>query len=203
MNARPFVTDPMSAIGLLAQNGPPAPSPRSCESRLAKIRLAQKQRDTKDPDFLFSNAIVWTHAGAGAIWIAACACFVIAGLAIEGGGGGDEQANFVRRAASRINQFAMIAAAAVLITGAINIAIFITKHPDLHAASALVLTAKLAIFAAMATALASATRAGTEAHDAVDRGTVAGPVQRMIRAHLTMVVLGGIAMVLGLWLAGS
>ena len=154
---------------------------------------------------MFTNAIVWTHAGAGAIWIAACACFVIAGLAIEDGT--DEQASFVRRAIARINQVALAAASVVLITGAINLAIVTAaRGSNLRAIFVFVVLAKLAIFAVMATALALAMRASARTRGLLqsgNRGALPGAIRRMVRAHFTMVALGSIALVLGLWLAGS
>src|SRR5271168_751820 len=68
---------------------------------------------------LLSSAILWTHAAAGAIWVGACACFVIAGLALPTGS--VEQRNFVANAAPKIDTLGLAAAIFLLITGFINL----------------------------------------------------------------------------------
>ncbi|HUA35103.1 MAG TPA: hypothetical protein VMA09_15955 [Candidatus Binataceae bacterium] len=150
------------------------------------------------------NSILWIHAGAGAIWIAACACFVIAGLAIEDGT--SEQSDFVRRTIGSINRLASVAAAIVIVTGAANIVFYSMMHDHMRAAFVFVLTAKLAIFGVMAAALAITVRAATRARGMLvvgNRGALPGAIRRMVRAHFAMVALGSVALVLGLWLSGT
>ena len=153
---------------------------------------------------MLRNSILWTHAGAGAIWIAACACFVIAGLAIDDGT--SEQSEFVRRTIGSINQIAIVAAVVVILTGTANIVFYSMMHDHMRASFLFVLTAKLAIFGVMAAALAITVRAATRARGILEsgnRGALPGAIRRMVRAHFAMVAFGSIALVLGLWLSGT
>src|SRR5271157_3941499 len=68
---------------------------------------------------LLGTVILWVHAVAGAIWIGACACFAIAGLAL--GAGSAEQHNFVTNAAPKIDVLGLVAAAVLLMTGVISL----------------------------------------------------------------------------------
>jgi hypothetical protein len=154
---------------------------------------------------LFRNVILWAHAAAGGIWIAACACFVIAGLAIEDGS--EEQLSFVRRGIVRINRLALVMAAILLLSGAANIAnAGMMRGWHLHAGFLLVLAAKIAIFIVMAAALAVTARAAARTRaiaESGNHGAVSGAIRPMVRAHFAMLVLGSVALVLGLWLVGS
>ena len=69
---------------------------------------------------MFGSTILWTHAAAGAIWVGACACFVIAGLALAAGS--VEQRKFTVNAAPKIDQLGLVAAAVLLVTGLIKLA---------------------------------------------------------------------------------
>ncbi len=68
---------------------------------------------------MFPSLILWTHAAAGAIWVGACACFVIAGLALSTGS--VNQRNFATNAAPKIDLLGLVAAIVLLITGFINL----------------------------------------------------------------------------------
>jgi hypothetical protein len=154
---------------------------------------------------LLRNVILWLHAGSGAIWIAACACFVIAGLALEDGTA--EQRSFARTGVMRINQLAIAAASILLITGAVNIATAAEqRHYHLRVSFMIVLFIKIGIFILMVAALGAAWRTAaltrqTFAHD--NEAAIPGAIRRMVRAHFAIVALGSVALVLGLWLVGS
>ena len=154
---------------------------------------------------LLSNVILWLHAGSGAIWIAACACFVIAGLALENGTA--EQRSFARTGVMRINQLAIAAASILLITGAVNIAIAAQqRHYHLRASFMVVLLVKIAIFIVMVAALGAAWRTAALTRQMFAHGNdggIPGAMRRMVRAHFSIVALGSVALVLGLWLVGS
>lgn len=129
---------------------------------------------------------------------------MIAGLAIEDGS--SEQSDFVRRTIGSINQIAIVTAAIVFVTGAANIVFYSMTHNQMRASFLFVLTAKLAIFGVMATALAITVRAATRAHGVLEggnHGALPGAIRRMVRAHFAMVALGSVALVLGLWLSGT
>ncbi|HTR61193.1 MAG TPA: hypothetical protein VMH37_05785, partial [Candidatus Binataceae bacterium] len=68
---------------------------------------------------LLQTIILWMHALAGAAWVAACLCFVIAGLALASGS--DEQRNFALRAAPKIVGFNLMAAILLLLSGGLNL----------------------------------------------------------------------------------
>jgi hypothetical protein len=154
---------------------------------------------------LLRNVILWLHAGSGAIWIAACACFVIAGLALEDGTA--EQRSFARTGVMRINQLAIAAASILLITGAFNIAIAAgERHYRLRASFLAVLFVKIAIFILMGAALGAAWRTAALTRHMFAQGNdagIPGAIRRMVRAHFAIVALGSVALVLGLWLVGS
>jgi hypothetical protein len=159
----------------------------------------------EDSAELLRNVILWLHAGSGAIWIAACACFVIAGLALDDGTA--EQRSFARSGVRRINQLAIAAASILLITGAFNIAIAAEqRHYHLRASFMVVLLAKIAIFILMGAALGAAWRTAALTRQMFALGNEAGipgAIRRMVRAHFAIVALGSVALVLGLWLVGS
>ena len=135
------------------------------------------------------TVILWTHAISGAIWIGACACFVIAGIALADGS--LEQRSFLTNAAPKINRLGAISAALLLVTGLINFAILGAIWRFAYSAQFLsVLAAKVALFVAMTIALTYASRVGIA-------------MRQMVRAHIAIVVMGGIALMLGLWLMGT
>lgn len=154
---------------------------------------------------MLRNVILWLHAGSGAIWIAACACFVIAGLALEDGT--QEQRSFARIGVMRINQLAIVAASILLITGAFNIAIAADqRHYHMRASFMIVLFVKIAIFILMVAALGAAWRTAALTRHMFAQGNdggIPGAIRRMVRAHFAIVALGSVALVLGLWLVGS
>src|SRR5260221_10840280 len=97
---------------------------------------------------LLSSAILWTHAAAGAIWVAACACFVIAGLALTPGS--VEQRNFAAGAAPKIDRLALIAASLLFLTGLLNLSIAgFWRGLAFSTAFMIVLAIKIGLFIAM------------------------------------------------------
>jgi putative copper export protein len=154
---------------------------------------------------LFGTLILWTHAAAGAIWVGACACFVIAGLAL--GAGTDDQRNFTANAAPRIDLLGLSAAVVLLITGFINLTTAgISRRFVFSTAFMTVLAIKVALFIVMILVMTWSMRIGAVIRAVLDRGradAVPGAMRRMVRAHLAIVALGGIALILGTWLMGT
>jgi putative copper export protein len=154
---------------------------------------------------LFPSAILWTHAAAGAIWVGACACFVIAGLALAAGSA--EQRNFVENAAPRIDLLGLIAAVVLLVTGFINLMTAGSARRFVFSTAFMtVLAIKIALFIVMIVVMMWSMRVGAVIKAVVARGrddAVPGAMSRMVRAHIAIVAMGGLALILGTWLMGS
>ncbi len=154
---------------------------------------------------MFPTVILWIHAAAGAIWVGACACFVIAGLALAAGG--DEQKNFAANAAPKIDLLGLIAAAVLLGTGMINLITAGTVRRFVFStAFTTVLAIKIALFIIMIAVMTWSMRVGVVIRAVVARGrvdAVPGAMSRMVKAHVAIVAMGGIALILGTWLMGS
>jgi putative copper export protein len=154
---------------------------------------------------LFATTILWIHAAAGAIWVGACACFVIAGLALSAGS--DEQKNFAANAAPKIDLLGLIAAAVLLGTGMINLITAGTVRRFVFStAFTSVLAIKIALFIIMIVVMTWSMRVGAVIRAVVARGrvdAVPGAMSRMVKAHVAIVAMGGIALILGTWLMGS
>jgi putative copper export protein len=154
---------------------------------------------------LFGSAILWTHAAAGAIWVGACACFVIAGLALASGS--VEQRNFVANAAPKIDLLGLVAAAVLLVTGMINLTTAgISRRFAFSTAFMTVLAIKIALFIVMIVVMTWAMRIGAVIRAVAARGrsdAVPGAMTRMVKAHVAIVAMGGLALILGTWLMGS
>lgn len=154
---------------------------------------------------LFATAILWTHAAAGAIWVGACACFVIAGLALADGT--DEQRNFTTNAAPKIDQLGLVAAAILLATGLFNLMTAgISRRFVFSTAFITVLAIKIALFIVMIVVMTWSMRIGAVISAVLERGrrdAVPGAMRRMVRAHIAIVAMGGVALILGTWLMGS
>lgn len=149
--------------------------------------------------------ILWTHAAAGAIWVGACACFVIAGLAL--GTGSAEQRNFVTSAAPRIDWLGILAAAALLGTGLFSlIEAGVARGFAFSTMFVTVLTVKIALFIAMVVVMTWSMRIGAVIRAVIARGrldALAGAMTRMVKAHAAIVAMGSVALILGAWLLGS
>lgn len=154
---------------------------------------------------MFGSAILWTHAAAGAIWVGACACFVIAGLALSSGS--VEQRNFVANAAPKIDLLGLVAAVVLLVTGFINLMTAgVARRFVFSTAFMSVLAIKIALFIVMLVVMTWSMRIGAVIRAVVSRGradAVPGAMTRMVRAHLAIVAMGAIALILGTWLMGS
>ncbi len=154
---------------------------------------------------MFPTVILWIHAAAGAIWVGACACFVIAGLALSAGS--DEQKNFASNAAPKIDLLGLIAAAVLLGTGMINLITAGTVRRFVFStAFTTVLAIKVALFIIMIAVMTWSMRVGAVIRAVIARGrvdAVPGAMSRMVKAHVAIVAMGGIALILGTWLMGS
>jgi putative copper export protein len=151
------------------------------------------------------TAILWIHAAAAAVWIGACACFAIAGLAVPDGS--DDQRNFVANTAPRINQLGLAAASVLFATGVINLAVqAVSRRFAFSTAFVIVLASKIFLFIAMTLLLTRTMRVGSVIRAVLERGPVGSvptATSQMVRFHLAIAAMGAFAMILGLWLVGS
>jgi hypothetical protein len=158
----------------------------------------------RDAQFL-TTTILWIHAAAGALWIGACACFVIAGLALAPGT--DEQKNFAINAAPKIDRLAMLSAGLLFLTGLLNLSIAGAFHGfAFSTAFVIVLAIKVALFIAMVSVMHWSMRIAAVIMSVVARGrtdAVPTAITRMTKAHAAVVAMGAIALILGLWLIGT
>jgi len=135
-----------------------------------------------------TTAILWIHATAGALWIGACACFVIAALALTPGT--NEHRNFVVRSAPKIDRLAILAAALLLLTGLANLAqAAISRQFAFSTAFTTVVAIKIVLYIAMLVTMRSSIKTAA--------------IDRKVKAHAAIVAMGSIALLLGLWLIGS
>ncbi len=152
-----------------------------------------------------ATAILWIHATAGAVWIGACACFVIAGLALAPGSA--EQRTLAVSAAPKIDRLAMLAAALLFLTGLINLGqAGISRQFAFSTAFITVLAIKIGLFIVMIAVMRSSMRIGSGVRAVIASGPIdalAGALDRMVKAHAAIVAMGSVALMLGLWLMGS
>ena len=154
---------------------------------------------------MFPSLILWTHAAAGAIWVGACACFVIAGLALSAGSA--DQRNFATNATPKIDLLGLVAAIVLLVTGFINLMTAgVARRFVFSTAFMTVLAIKIGLFIVMIMVMTWSMRIGAVIKAVVARertDAVPGAMTRMVRAHIAIVAMGGIALILGTWLMGS
>jgi len=149
--------------------------------------------------------LLWVHACAGAIWIAAAASFVIAALATAE----EADTSTIRRAGSAINRIGLFAMVAVVLTGIINT--FVAGEMRNFAFSqsfVVVLALKIVALAAMIVILNRCVRAhriiAAEADAEISgRNAIAKARTQLIVGNSLVAAIGGLAMILGLWLLGT
>jgi len=150
--------------------------------------------------------ILWIHALAGAGWVAACVCFVIAGLVLSAGG--DEQRDFALGAAPRIVRFSLAAALLLVLTGAVNLILAgVVRDFRFSSEFGRILGIKVVLFVVMFIALRWTLRAGAtlpdDAQPSAPSNALARRLAAMVRAQGAIAVLGAVALLLGLWLMGT
>src|SRR5260370_5422177 len=178
-----------------------SPTPRDTLSAIAKAKGTQ----------FLTTATLWIHATAGALWIGACACFVIAGLALTPGS--DEHRNFVVRTAPKIDHLAMFAAALLFLTGLLNLARAASSRQfAFSTAFTTVLAIKILLFIAMLAMMRRAMRIGAELRlvmkyvpqieEKKRPEALAGILDHSLKTHAAIVAMGSIELLFGLWLIG-
>jgi uncharacterized membrane protein len=171
------------------------------------------------------TVILWVHVLCGVVWVGASAGIALAAAALSGEP--EEWTNFATRSVPRINRVCVAAASVIPVTGIANLAFVArTYRGALPAPFIAILSAKVAIFAAMAAALWAAWGAGSaiearrtlgearsalgeapralgEAGSASGGGNSAASIRKLIALYATIVILGAMALGLGLWLSGT
>jgi len=140
--------------------------------------------------------ILWIHVLCGAAWVAVSLSFMLAaGASTE-----DERAGFAARVAPVLNRLNLAAIVVLPLSGIANL-VYVARerHYRLPAAFVEVLGAKVVLLSAMAGALALAWRTMAR----VGPAGSGGAERRLMRIYGAMVALGAVALMLGLWLAGS
>ena len=152
------------------------------------------------------TVILWIHALAGAGWVAACVCFVIAGLVLSEGG--NEQRDFALGAGPRIVRFSLAAALVLLFTGAVNLFLAgIVRRFRFSPEFGRILGLKIVLFVVMFLVLRWTLRAGAslpdDAKSAAPPNALAHRLGGMVQAQGAIAVMGAVALLLGLWLMGT
>ncbi|MBF6569029.1 MAG: hypothetical protein IVW54_09150 [Candidatus Binataceae bacterium] len=152
------------------------------------------------------GAFLWLHVAGGAIWIGACLCFVLAAVVLDAESG--ERSEFAMRAAPAINQIGLVAAITVILTGLGNLWIAGQTRSYRFAPEFVhLLQIKLALYAIMALATWAAFRADSQMRLPPQpdgrSGAITTRISRLTLLYLATAGCGGVALVLGLWLAGA
>lgn len=150
------------------------------------------------------TVILWVHVLCGVVWVGASANVALAAVALSGEP--EEWARFATRSVPRINRVCVVAASVIPVTGIANLGFVARAHRGaLPAAFVAILSVKVALFAAMAGVLWAAWGAGSsmEGGSGSSGGDVAAGVRKLIALYVTIVILGAMALGLGLWLSGT
>jgi hypothetical protein len=147
------------------------------------------------------TVILWIHAVAGAGWVGASACYVIAAGAV--GIQDDDGRAFVRRVTPAVNRVAVAAMLIVVASGIVNLMLAGSMRQFHFSRTFIaVLSAKIAIFLVMFALLSASFRAARRLSNA-DSPEATRPGMRLLILNGAVVAMGAAALVLGLWLVGS
>lgn len=155
------------------------------------------------------SVVLWVHVLCGVIWVGTSASFLLAISAMTAESA--EWRDFALRAAPPINRINVVAALIIPMTGAGNLfSAALMRRSPFPPAFVGIVAIKVVIFFVMGVTLAAAfaaERAMRESfageppdHDFAD-GVAA--LRRLVRLYGTIAAFGAVALVLGLWLAGT
>jgi hypothetical protein len=145
---------------------------------------------------MLRTSFLWIHVLCGALWVATSLSFVLAaGASTE-----SERTGFASRVAPVLNRLNLGAIVLLPLTGIANL-IYVARahHFRLPAAFVEVLGAKLLLLCGMAAALALAWGAAAR----LGSGAPGNGERRLVWLYGAMAAMGAVALMLGLWLAGS
>jgi hypothetical protein len=145
---------------------------------------------------MLRTALLWIHVLCGALWVAVSLSFVLAaGASTE-----SERPGFAARVAPALNRLNLAAIAILPLSGIANLIFIASEHRfRLPVAFVEVLGAKLLLLCGMAAALAAAWGAAAK----LGSGSPGDGERRLLWLYGAMAAMGAIALMLGLWLAGS
>jgi hypothetical protein len=144
---------------------------------------------------MLSVAILWIHVLCGALWVVVSLSLLLALAATE------ESARdaFAARAAPKLNRVNFTAIVLLPLTGIANLYYVSRAHGfQLPSAFIAVLSVKVALLCGMALTLGFASTALKPARETSRSGA-----RRLLWLYGAMAALGAVALLLGLWLAGS
>jgi hypothetical protein len=145
---------------------------------------------------MLRTTLLWIHVLCGAVWVVASLSFVLA----AGASTGNERTELAARVAPVLNRLNLAAIVVLPLSGIGNLIFVAREHRfRLPTGFLAVLGAKLLLLCAMAAALALAW--GTAAK--FDSGAMAEGERRLLWLYGAMAACGAVALMLGLWLAGS
>jgi len=150
-----------------------------------------------------SGAVLWLHVLCGVSWVGAAASFVLAISAL--GSQSQERRDFTLRVAPRLNRLCLGCAGLILLTGVANLAFAAEQHGGtLPPEFVGIVSVKLGLYALMAWMLwrAMERAAAISRVPAADENDGAATLRSLVRLYGLMVAAGGVALLMGLWLAG-
>jgi uncharacterized membrane protein len=155
------------------------------------------------------SIVLWIHVLCGVVWVGTSASFLLAISAMTAESA--EWRDFALRAAPRINRINVVAALILPMTGAGNLfSAALMRRSPFPPAFVGIVAIKVVLFFVMGVMLAAAfaaertmreSFAAAPSDDVSDHGTAA--LRRLVRLYGTITALGVVALVLGLWLAGT
>ncbi len=146
------------------------------------------------------TTFLWIHVLCGAIWVAVSLSFVLAaGASTE-----TEHEGFAARVAPVLNRLNLAAIVLLPLSGIANLIFVAREHQfKLPAAFVEVLGAKLLLLCGMAAALAIAWGTAARLGSGAPPGASNASERRLLWLYGAMAAMGAVALMLGLWLAGS
>jgi hypothetical protein len=148
------------------------------------------------------TVILWVHVLCGVVWIGASAGVALAAAVLSSEP--EESNKFATRSIPRINRVCVAVASLIPLTGIANLSFVVqARHGVLPEEFSAILGAKVALYAAMGLALWAAWRTGTPGGLAAADLQVKPNLRRLITLYATIVILGAVALGLGLWLSGT
>jgi uncharacterized membrane protein len=155
------------------------------------------------------SVVLWMHVLCGVVWVGTSASFLLAISAMTAESA--EWRDFALRATPRINRINVVAALILPMTGAGNLfSAALMRRSPFPPAFVGIVAIKVVLFFVMGVMLAAAfaaertmreSFAAAPSDDVSDHGTAA--LRRLVRLYGTITALGVVALVLGLWLAGT
>jgi uncharacterized membrane protein len=148
------------------------------------------------------TVILWIHVLCGAVWVGASASVALAAAAL--GGEPQEWRRFATMSAPRINRLCVAVASLIPITGIANLAyVAQARRGALPTAFVAILCVKVALYGLMAIALVAARKAGAPRDVGSAFNADLQGARKLIALYATIVILGAVALGLGLWLSGT